>query len=220
MKTIHLLVALFVSMSSSAQLGTAFGVKAGTNYAQFISDDFIVDFSFTPVEFQGKIGYYVGGFMNIGLSDKLSIRPELLFANQGTRTFYLYGRQRDTPREPEIELDVKTNVNEHTLLLPVVFRYGLTETFFLEAGAQIAYAFNRTEIFRLNEFDPSTEGEEAQISLFTSDYDKLDIGASLGVGVDLTEKLELNLRYVLGIVEREDEYRTSVINFGLGFTIL
>ncbi|UOY07783.1 PorT family protein [Muricauda sp. SCSIO 64092] len=218
MKKIGLLTVLLISISISAQFEASFGVKAGTNYSQFTPDMEVA--GTTTLEYQGKIGYYVGGFMNISLSDKLSIQPELLFANQGTKTFVENFPARESPAEPERLVDVKTNVNEYSILLPVVFRYGFTETFFIEAGPQVSYAFDRTDIIRLNELDPSTEGEEVTDSPFVTDFDELDIAVNLGVGIDLTEKLELNLRYALGIIERDDNYKTAVINFGLGFKVL
>ena len=65
-------VAVFAFGFTNAQ-ETKFGVKAG------------VDFASVKVEVMGvsgtasETGFFVGGFANIGLSEKFSVQPELLY---------------------------------------------------------------------------------------------------------------------------------------------
>lgn len=218
MRKITLLITVLISFTLSEQFSNTIGIKAGVNYSQFTPDFEVA--GITALEYQGKIGYYVGTFVNIGFSDTFSLQPELLFASQGTRTFVEDLSIRGGFAEPEQFVDIKTSVNEYSILLPVIFRYSLTEILFVEAGPQVGYAFSRTEIIKVNEFDPSTEGEKSTNSPLTTNFDKFDAGATIGIGYNLTEKLELNLRYALGIIERDDNYKTSVINFGVGFKVL
>lgn len=127
MKKANLLVALLICFTASAQLDNTFGIKAGTNYSQFRPD--IEFYGVKALDFQGKIGYYVGGFFNISISDKSSIRPELLFANQGTTSKelyleFIYGE----------EGEVVNKVNDLMILFPVSYRLALVDFLFLEVG--------------------------------------------------------------------------------------
>src|SRR5690606_2618053 len=156
MKKANLLVALLFCFTVSAQFDNTFGIKAGTNYSQFRPD--IEFYGEKVLDFKGKIGYYVGGFFNISISDKSSIRPELLFANQGTKTSNeVYMKfVNDDPMVGE----VVTKVNELIILLPVNFRFEVVERLFLEVGVQPGYAVKRQEVVKKLPLDPSLEGEK------------------------------------------------------------
>ncbi|NVN17649.1 outer membrane beta-barrel protein [Muricauda sp. HICW] len=211
MKKTNLLIALLLCFTASAQLDNTFGIKAGTNYSQFRPD--IEFYGEKVLDFQGKIGYYIGGFFNIRISDKTSIRPELLLANQGTKTsseFYMEFFDDD----PMVG-KVVTKVNELMILVPVNFRIELVERLYLELGMQPGYAVKRTEVAKKVPFDPSLEGEKDTYS----DFDRFDFGLNGGLGFDLTNQLELNLRYNYGLIERDNTIKTSVISLGLGFKI-
>ena len=213
MKKVNLLIALLICFTASAQLDNTFGFKAGTNYSQFRPD--IEFYGVKALDFQGKIGYYVGGFFDIGISDKSSVRPELLFANQGTKTSSeFYVEYVDQFKDPMVG-EVVTKVNELMILLPVNFRIELVELFNLELGLQPGYALKRTEVFKKLPFDPSLEGEKETYS----DFDEFDFGLNGGLGFDLTDRIELNLRYNYGLIERDNTIKTSVISLGLGFKI-
>nr|WP_293293751.1 porin family protein [Allomuricauda sp.] len=213
MKKANLLVALLICFTASAQLDNTFGIKVGTNYSQFRPD--IEFYGVKALDFQGKIGYYVGGFFNISISDKTSIRPELLLANQGTRTLSeVYVEYVDYNKDP-MAGEVVTKVNELMILLPVNVGIELVERFYLELGIQPGYALKRTEVVKKLPFDPSLEGEKETYS----NFDRFDFSLNGGLGFDLTDQLELNLRYSYGLIERDDAYKTSVISLGLGLKI-
>ncbi|BDW91880.1 hypothetical protein MACH07_07120 [Flagellimonas marinaquae] len=208
MKKANLLVALLICFTASAQLDNTFGIKAGTNYSQFRPD--IEFYGVKALDFQGKIGYYVGGFFNISISDKSSIRPELLFANQGTTSKelyleFIYGE----------EGEVVNKVNDLMILFPVSYRLALVDFLFLEVGIQPGYTLKRAVVAKEVSFEPSWEGERATYS----NFDRFDFSLNGGLGYDLTDQLELNFRYSYGLIERDDAYKTSVISLGLGLKI-
>lgn len=213
MKKANLLIALLICFTASAQFDNSFGIKAGTNYSQFRPD--LEFYGQKALDFKGKIGYYIGGFFDIGISDKSSVRPELLFANQGTKTSSeFYVEYVDQFKDPMVG-EVVTKVNELMILLPVNFRIELVERFYLELGLQPGYALKRTEVVKKLPFDPSLEGEKETYS----DFDEFDFGLNGGLGFDLTDRIELNLRYNYGLIERDNTIKTSVISLGLGFKI-
>lgn len=202
MKKANLLVALLICFTASAQFDNNFGIKAGTNYSQFRTDYDI---------YKRKIGYYVGGFFNVGISDRTSIRLELLFTNQGTkisRGLIVNG----------IEEGKAVSVrNQLMILLPVNFRVELIDRLHLELGIQAGYVVKTQEILKKFPYDSSMEGQKNKYPL--SEFDQFDFALNGGLSFDITNRLELNARYSWGLIELDDYYKTSVISLGLGFTL-
>ncbi|MFC4221167.1 porin family protein [Flagellimonas marina] len=212
-KKTNLLIALAIVIctTASAQFNNAVGIKAGANYSQF-RPDFKIE-GYKVLDFQAKMGYYAGGFFNVGVSERASIRPELLFANQGTRTSSEIVFEK--PNEPPMAGEVVTIWNELVLLLPINFRYKVVERLYVEAGLQAGYAIKRTEVVKKIDFDPSLEGHKET----HSDIDRFDLGLNGGLSFDATDILELHFRYSYGLLERDNTYKTSVFNLGLGIKI-
>jgi opacity protein-like surface antigen len=205
MKKINLLIALatLICTTASAQFNNSFGIKAGANYSQFRSDRDI---------FEGKIGYYAGGYFNFGLSDRIGITPELLLANQGTKTSTVVSETTFLVPESGIS---ESNLNELTLLLPINLQYEFVGGVFVEAGLQAGYVVKRTNVFTKDTFMPSLEGQKQTIS----NFDRFDLGLNGGIGLDLMDRWELHLRYSHGLIERDLDYKTSVFSLGLGYKI-
>lgn len=210
MKKTYLFIALLTTITTSAQSDNSFGIKAGTNYSQFRPD--IELYGETIQDFKGKIGYYIGGFYNVGISDKSSVRPELLLANQGTTLseFYIESFYYDT-----IEGKVVNKVNDLMILLPVSYRLKLVDFFLLEVGIQPGYALKRTVLAKEVSFEPSWGGERVT----HSNFDRFDFSLNGGLGFKLNNQLELNLRYSYGLIERDDSIKTSAISLGLGYNL-
>ena len=122
-----------------------------TNYSQFITD--------WGNYYKGKIGYYVGGFFNVRISDKTSIRPELLLANQGTKTSVEI--INDFNADPFIvEGEIVSNINQLMILLPVNFRVELINHLHLELGMRAGYILRIQEVWKKVPYDPSLEGKK------------------------------------------------------------
>lgn len=207
MKKTNLLIALLLCFTASAQLDNTFGIKAGTNYSKFRVDSDI---------YKGKIGYYVGSFFNMRISDKTSIRPELLLANQGTKTSIEINNDFN-PDAFIVEGEIVSNINQLMILLPVNFRVEVINSLHLELGMQAGYVVKMQEVLKKFPYDPSMEGEKTKYPL--SESDRFDFGLNGGLGFDLTDQLELQARYSLGLIELNDYYKTSVISLGLGYNL-
>jgi len=208
MKKANLLIALVICFTASAQFDNSFGIKAGTNYSKYIAD---------YDTYKRKIGYYVGGFFNIRISDKTSIRPELLLANQGTKTSIEINNDFNIGEPVIAEGEIVSNINQLVILLPVNFRIELIDRLHLELGMQAGYLVKIQEVLKRVPFDPSLEGEKNKFPL--SELDRFDFGLNGGLGFEITDRLELNARYGLGLIELNNFYKTSVISLGLGFKI-
>lgn len=215
MKRIIILTVLTLIITSngySQNSEVEFGLKAGVNYSKFTSD-FELN-GIKHIKYQRKPGLYVGGFLKVEFSGDIQFQPELLFAVQGTGVLIEDIEVVDNNGERTVS-DYKSNINECTIAVPLVFRYSVTEFFFLEGGPQFGYIVDRTEKIKEDPFE--YEGYERQTSEY--DYDRFDMGLALGTGYHLTEDLILNGRFFFGLIDRDNSLRSSVINLGLEYNL-
>jgi hypothetical protein len=99
-------ISLGVVVSANAQ-ETKFGAKAGVNIATITGDDVGDDVN-------GTIGFQVGGYAHIGITDAFAIQPELLFDTKGAEDLTL-----------------------SYITIPVLAKYMITEGFDIHIGPQI-----------------------------------------------------------------------------------
>ncbi|MEM1336158.1 MAG: porin family protein [Bacteroidota bacterium] len=115
------------------------GAKGGVNFASITGDD---------ADFDGRTGYHIGAVVELGLSEKFAIQPELIYSTQGA---------------DESVLDL----NIDYLNLPVLAEIKLTEMFSVQAGPQFGFKVNEGDFEDLESFDLSGAfGLEVNISKF------------------------------------------------------
>lgn len=174
-KLLFTAVAVFAFGFTNAQ-ETKFGAKAGLNMSNYTGD----------LDLDSKVGFFVGGFAEIKLTDKFAVQPELLYSVLGAK-------------------DDNASLNANYLLIPVMAKYFVTEQFSLEAGPQIGFLTSA-----------KYDGEDAK-DLFTS----TDFGLNFGAGYDVTEAINVGLRYSLGLSNVLDsdfaDAKTSNIGLAVGY---
>ena len=112
MKKIILTAAAVFAFSFANAQDVKFGAKAGLNISSITGDD--------TEELSSKIGFQVGGFAEIKISDKFAIQPELLYSAQGAK--FDGG-----------------NLNLNYINIPVMAKYYVADAFSLEAGPQLGF---------------------------------------------------------------------------------
>src|SRR5690606_1645333 len=148
--------------------------------------------------YKGKIGFYFGGFANIGITEKFKVQPELLFAMQGAR-FVLKDIEirDDANNEPKVG-DLKKSINESTILLPIMAQHQLNETIYVEAGPQSGVILSNKEKIITSPTDYCNFNATC-----TADPDTIQPAVAFGAGFKLTERLGLNTRYYFGLIRRD-----------------
>jgi hypothetical protein len=151
-----------------------FGVKGGVNFAS-ITGDFTDDLN-------SRTSLHFGVVAEIGISEKFSFQPELLYSAQGAKYDDSDGYSGTT------KLDY--------LNIPLIAKYYVAEGFSLEAGPQIGFLLSAKDEYE----SPGDSGEDD-----VKDFVKgIDFGINLGVGYKLEGGLNFGARYNLGLSNLND----------------
>jgi opacity protein-like surface antigen len=110
-------IALLAFGFANAQDGAKFGVKGGIDMVSQKFEDTDEDSGYSVSETVSTTGFYVGGFAEFGLSDKLTLQPGL---NYHTAS--------------------KSGVKFDYLSIPVLFQYEIAESFNVIAGPSLYYS--------------------------------------------------------------------------------
>lgn len=203
-KSFLIAMSCLVLCVSSAQAQIHYGVKAGLNMAT-------MDFEANIVGDIGSVtGFYAGAFVNMNLTDRLAVQPELLFSGQG----YEYV-------DPEEGVDEVTKGHNTYLNLPIMLRYPVIDQLHLEAGPQIGFLMSSKSTLK------SPSGDETEDTKHL--YKSTDVGFNIGAGFHLPAGFAVELRYTLGLGNIGDEeelqeegiesIKNRVLSFGLAYTI-
>jgi hypothetical protein len=154
--------------------------------------------------------------VNFEISDDFKIQPELIFAMQGAK-FVNENIEIFDPNDSSSTLvDFESNINESTIIIPIVAQYFVSDNFYLEGGPQFGYIINRKENITKDPF-ANISGTPTEPMDF--DYDKFDLGLTFGIGYKISEKISVNTRYFFGLIERNNTIKSSVFNLGLEYKI-
>lgn len=197
-----------VVVQAQEQHNIEFGLKGGLNYATYRTPNAFIDF------YKGKPGFFLGGFASFTISEKFKVQPELLFAMQGARLVIKDVEIRDDPTEVPRVGDVKSNINESTIVHPVMVQYHINETVYIEAGPQFGFILSTKEKLITSPTDDPNFN-----SFVMSNPDTFDLGLAFGAGYRFTKNIGLNMRYFYGLLKRNNAIYSSVLNLGLEYKL-
>ena len=167
---------------------TKFGAKAGLNLSNLTGDA------------EGnsmKVGFQVGGFAEIKISEKFAIQPELVYSAQGAKF-----------EEEFFGETFEFDLNLGYINVPVLAKYYVAEKFSLEAGPQVGFLISAKA---------KGEGESEDVK---EDFNSLDFGFNLGAGYDVSENINLSLRYTAGLSNiAKDSGDQKVGNSNIAFAV-
>jgi hypothetical protein len=165
--------------------GPNFGVKGGLNLSQLFVDQVNIE------DESMKLGYHFGLFSKIPFSNSLSIQPEILYTNTGSRITY---GGTDLANLLGIEPgEVRFNLNYVQLPVALAINIGALN---IHAGPYLSYLVS-ANVSDLKWSDlNSSEVQE----LNTNDFNRFDYGLMGGIGVDV-QGFTIGARYNYGLRE-------------------
>jgi Outer membrane protein beta-barrel domain len=196
MKTKLFLAAAFMIIASAsfAQF-IKVGIKAGANVGKIDGKSFDEQF---------KYGYHVGGFVEIKLSDKFKIQPELLWnqVNSDTsgdfRTLY----------KDALNFNTLSNVKLGYISIPVLVSYSPIKYLSFQAGPQFGILIDKNQNLLQN-------GKQA---FKAGDFSMLG-GAQLNIS-----SLRIYGRYNIGLanindIDNKDKWKSQGFQVGVGVAL-
>jgi len=167
MKKIILTAAAVFALSFANAQDVKFGAKAGLNLSNIGGD---------LENTSSKVGFQVGGFAEIKVSDKFAIQPELVFSTLGAKV-----------DEAHLGIPDKYTFTSAYLNIPLLAKYYITDEFSLEAGPQIGFLMSAKD---------KAEGASDDVKDY---YESIDFGLNFGAGYDVSKNINLGVRYSLGL---------------------
>ena len=209
MKKIAFLIIIAVCGFSQVRAQN-FGVKAGYNYSTLSGETS----SISTIE--GLSGFYIGGLVELPISNMLSIQPELIFSRQGVDL-----------RQGLKNLSIRTDTSEirlDYLNIPVMAKVNLGPIF-LEGGVQFGFLVNKPKV------DSYIANVYLRNLLDKDSYNSFDFGVGAGLGVKLNQHFFIETRYTYSLtnvfdpndkhfksslISDGDNFKNSVFSIGLG----
>ena len=169
-----------------------FGIKAGLNFANLVDEDLDGDI---------KIGINGGAVIEIPLSEKFALQPEVLFSMQGLRA------------------EQNSGFNLNYINIPIMAKYYISQGLSLQAGPQLGILVSSNTEFNGVKVDSK--------DIMSS----IDLGVNFGAGYQLSSGIFFDVRYNLGLTNVfdfefresfdspsiEPDGRNSVISISLGY---
>jgi hypothetical protein len=168
-----------------------FGVKAGVNFASLGGDD--------SDGLDGLTSFLFGAVADIGVSEKFSVQPELVYSAQGAKYTMSEGY------DGKYKLDY--------LNVPVLAKFMVAEGFSIEAGPQVGFLLSAKEEYT-STGDSGTD--DIKDSLKGTDF-----SAAIGLGYKTESGLNFAARYNLGLGNIVDEsgvdLKNNVFQISVGY---
>ncbi|WP_181307788.1 porin family protein [Rufibacter sp. XAAS-G3-1] len=199
MKKILLVVAaLFITYFSQAQ-GIKLGLKAGGNYSNVTGDE--------TEDLESLFGLHAGVILDYGISEMVSIRPELLYSMKGAKL------------EISDADDAIIKSRFHYLDVPILAHINAGGLFF-ELGPTVGFKLSSSTTIEVD--GEEIDEEEFGISDGDDGMKNFEIGYAAGLGYQLPMGVGIGLRYQGGISsinENDDDpkQRNSVFQLSLSY---
>jgi len=197
-KVLFIAVVVLLGLGNVNAQEVKFGTKVGLNLSNFTGD---LDDS------DSKIGFNIGAFAEISLSDKFIFQPELLFSSQGAKF-----------EESENDFSFEETLKFNYLNMPLMIKFAASDKFALEFGPQLGFLLSAKSKFE-ETFDGETFSEEVDIK---DSVKSIDFGLNFGASFDVSENIMIGARYNLGlsdITDGEDGEDFNVQNAVLSFSV-
>lgn len=183
MKRLFIFAAVTVISFSAAQSQELrLGAKAGVNFASIGGDG--------SDDFDGRTSFHLGALVEIPISDKFSVQPEILYSSQGVQA-----DESDTFMGQTISYEYKRKLDY--INIPIMAKYYVIEGLSIEAGPQFGILVSAKDELEISGGDNSGSSDEDIKEYLNT----LDIGFGLGAAYRLNNGIFFSARYVLGITD-------------------
>ncbi|KAA0130176.1 PorT family protein [Chryseobacterium sp. SN22] len=168
-----------------------FGIKGAATAAQFSEQQLTAK--------NQKIGFNAGVFVNVPLTEKFALQPEVLYNQMGAKSVISDNEVNTGTTTVRTRQDYSTTLNY--ISVPVMLQMKPTDNFYVEAGPEVSYFVdgkNKGEqtISTTTSGTTTTQTVSASESIDKDNIKKFNLGFGVGLGYYFTPHLGINARYV------------------------
>ncbi|WP_313375990.1 porin family protein [Chishuiella sp.] len=201
---------------NSKTLAPQFGLKSAANMSSYNGKDISkTDYA---------VGFTAGVYANFPVTQSFSIQPEVNFARlvgKAEKDQYVYNLDGST---------LSKNKNFTTLdyiQVPVMFKYYVAGSRFnIEAGPQVGFLVYGSNKNVQSTFANGTVTNNTERMNIKNRVENFDFGVNYGVGYNLTDHINLNARYYMGLTktfkadegEKQLNIKNNSFSFGVGYS--
>lgn len=191
-----LLAGLFAANSAQAMDITAKGVKAGLNLGSFSG----ADSDISGMTKKSRMGIAVGGFVNLKLADKLSLRPEVMWVQKGV----------SYDADP-----IFTHTRLSYLDIPLMIQYdAVSGNFPINVFGGVNVGILLTAEGELEGTGTAADGKGD----VKADTTTLDYGLQFGAGTVINKMITVDVRYNMGLATTDTTGTIDLKNSGIMIT--
>ena len=214
---LSLFVFSFFTCTLHAQVSK--GLRAGVTFSNWRGDaantiNDLVNVTSGILKTESKTGFFAGGYLEIPLSDMVSVEPGLYYAQKG----YMLRGNYSIDKLDFIGANASAKVTSHYIDLPVVLNVKPVKGLELFAGPQISY---------LAKSDLKIQAGALGISFFnktldmTDQMNRVDLGLTGGIGYTFDNGFNVSASYDHGLskLDRNDNFKAynQAVKIGVGF---
>lgn len=180
MKKIHLIVCIFLSITTYSQKkkmqpksgDLLLGIKAGANLSNISGKD-------DRYVYKSRFGFHAGLVGRYSFDNKMALQTEILYNNVGALTEFA-----------DNDFDTKGTITLQNITIPVNFQYKIVPKLYAETGPE--FNFNLTAKHKSrDQYDWESDWKEYTKGFY--------FGWTIGAGYELSNNLIFNLRYSMGL---------------------
>jgi hypothetical protein len=225
--TKYILLSASVIYATYAQAQLELGGKAGLNY-HFQSTSLGDNAPSGAEEPNGMdgAGFHVGAFARIGLSDRLHIRPELLYS---TRTGSATTKSSLEVPGSTTAQDLRTETSLRYLEVPVLLAYDLSDRLSLHVGPGLGMLLGYKQTVNGTQ-SVTSNGQTVTTSIDTEDtstegLSTTEVAGIIGLGYRTERGLDFGVRYWRGFTALEEDTdltktHQNVVQFSVGYALI
>ncbi|HVB03510.1 MAG TPA: porin family protein [Chitinophagaceae bacterium] len=188
------LIGILPFSTAFAQGGFRLGLEGGSNLNKISGESFNQEFNFN---------YYLGAFVNLGITKGFGIQPEVIFSQSSATTTSkfntIYTQSGGAQRRASLNY----------ISIPILASFALSRRIYLQVGPQYGILINQGKNLVSN-------GEQAFKS---GDFSMLG-----GIWIRLPFHLNVMGRYGIGLQDinnlgQQDKWKNQTITLGVGLTL-
>jgi hypothetical protein len=220
MKKIFTLAIISLAIfSTSANAQTKPGIRVGVTQSTWSGDAInslnnLTGFTNGYVTTKSRTGFYAGGFVNMPLTDRISLEPGAYYSQKG----YTLKGELPVDKLEFLGASATAAVQSHYIDIPVLLKMNVAKGFDVYAGPQVSYLVKNNLHMEAGALGFSALNKDLDI---TNNFNRVDWAVTAGAGYTFDNGFSINAGYDLGLsrLDKNSNFKSynRAIKLGIGF---